>query len=197
MPLTLCAEHGFWSRQSPDQSWHAAADIPSAALGKIEAIFRQFVTNTPGALLERKSASIAWHYRAADREFGARQARELRMLLGAALSNQPFEVIEGNKVIEVRLRGISKALVATRLQMDVASNHVIVAIGDDRTDEDLFRALPASAITIAVGPRASGARFRVDDVRAVRHLLRQLAIDASDEHDSALALEPSSVVAGV
>jgi trehalose 6-phosphate synthase/phosphatase len=191
LPLALCAEHGFWSRQSPDDSWHAAADIPSAALAKIEAIFKQFVTHTPGALLERKSASIAWHYREADREFGARQAHELRMLLGGALSNQPFEVIEGDKVIEVRLRGISKALVANRLQ-DGSSTHVIVAIGDDRTDEDLFRALPASAITIAVGSRASGARFRVDDVRAVRHLLRLLAIDASHEQSSAVALEPNS-----
>ena len=31
------------------------------------------------------------------------------MLLGDALSNQPLEVLEGNKVIEVRLRGVSKA----------------------------------------------------------------------------------------
>ena len=195
LPLALCAEHGFWSRPSPQDSWHAAAEIPTGALRKIETIFDQFMKHTPGALVEMKSASIAWHYRGAGREFGRRQAHELRMLLGDALSNQPFEVLEGNKVIEVRLRGISKALVANRLQTDATSNHLVVAIGDDRTDEDLFRALPASSITIAVGNRAAGTRFRVDDFRAVRHLLRLLALDAGCAESSALALHVASEIA--
>ncbi len=179
LPVALCAEHGFWSRPSPDDPWRAAAEIPSAALRKIETIFQQFMRNTPGALVEVKSASIAWHYRRADREFGVRQAHELRMLLGDALSNQPFEVIEGSKVIEVRLRGVSKAFVANRLQTDGAGNQVVVAIGDDRTDEDLFRALPPSSITIAVGDRPIGARFRVGDYRAVRRLLQSLITNSS------------------
>jgi trehalose 6-phosphate synthase/phosphatase len=174
LPVALCAEHGFWFRPSPEDLWQAAAEIPSAALRKIETIFEQFMRNTPGALVEVKSASIAWHYRGADREFGARQAHELRMLLGDALSNQPFEVIEGSKVIEVRLRGVSKAFVVKRLQIDSAANEVVVAIGDDRTDEDLFRALPPSSITVAVGDRPVGARFRVGDYRAVRRLLQSL-----------------------
>ena len=38
------------------------------------------------------------------------------------------------------------------------------AIGDDRTDEDLFGALPTEAITIKVGPGDTKARFRVDGV---------------------------------
>jgi len=46
-----------------------------------------------------------------------------------------------------------------------------VAIGDDRTDEELFRALPAEAITVRVGCSADGARFRIDDHRSVRRLL--------------------------
>jgi hypothetical protein len=35
----------------------------------------------------------------------------------------------------------------------------VIAIGDDRTDEDLFHALPASSLTIAVGPRPSRTKF--------------------------------------
>jgi trehalose 6-phosphate synthase/phosphatase len=101
------------------------------------------------------------------------------MLLGDALSNQPFEVVEGKKVIEVRLRGVSKALVARRLLTDNDPEAVMVAFGDDRTDEDLFRALPPSSITVAVGNRPAGARFRIDDYRAVRRLLRTLGTKAS------------------
>jgi trehalose 6-phosphate synthase/phosphatase len=172
LPLVLWAEHGFWSRASPQQAWQAAATIPSEWLRKVQSIFNQFAADTPGAQVETKSASMAWHYRRADREFGARQAHELRMLLGDALSNHPLEVVEGKKVIEVRLRGVSKALVAGRLIAECGTDTVLVAIGDDHTDEDLFRALPASSLTIAVGSRPAGARFRVPDYRAVRRLLR-------------------------
>jgi trehalose 6-phosphate synthase/phosphatase len=70
---------------------------------------------SPGSLLEVKGASVAWHYRGAPREFGARQTHELRLLLGDVLSNQPLEVLEGKKVIEVRLRVVSKALMAQRV----------------------------------------------------------------------------------
>jgi trehalose 6-phosphate synthase/phosphatase len=49
-----------------------------------------------------------------------------------------------------------------------------VAIGDDRTDEDLFNVLPPEAISIRVGPGATRARFRLDGVATARQLLRSL-----------------------
>jgi trehalose-6-phosphatase len=51
----------------------------------------------------------------------------------------------------------------------------IMAIGDDRTDEDLFRARPASSATVVVGDRPSFARFRAADYREVRQILHSLA----------------------
>jgi trehalose 6-phosphate synthase/phosphatase len=55
----------------------------------------------------------------------------------------------------------------------------VVAIGDDRTDEDLFEALPPEAITIRVGPGPTRARFRLDGINAVRALLQALVTPAS------------------
>ena len=52
----------------------------------------------------------------------------------------------------------------------------LVAIGDDRTDEDLFAAVPPEAVAIHVGPRASRAAVRVPDVAAVRGFLRSLLV---------------------
>jgi trehalose 6-phosphate synthase/phosphatase len=174
LPVSLWAEHGFWHRPPSSQRWHAAADVGPMWIERIKPIFEQFAASTPGSHVETKSASIAWHYRRAQREFGARQAHELRMLLGDALSNQPLEVIAGRKVIEVRLRGVSKALVAHRLHAEAVADCFVTAIGDDCTDEDLFRALPASSATVAVGGRPSCARFRVADHREVRRILREL-----------------------
>jgi trehalose 6-phosphate synthase/phosphatase len=173
LTVSLWAEHGFWHRPRLGDRWEAAADVSHEWIARIRPILDQFVATTPGSHIEEKSASIAWHYRNAQREFGVRQAHELRMLLGDALSNQPLEVLEGKKVIEVRLRGVSKALVARRLLTDGQSG-LVIAVGDDRTDEELFRALPPPTVTVAVGRGPTRARYRVEDFRAVRNALRLL-----------------------
>jgi trehalose 6-phosphate synthase/phosphatase len=178
LPVVLWAEHGFWRRQAPGAAWEAAAVVDSRWLDRVHPILERFTSSTPGSLIELKSASVAWHYRQVPREFGHRQAHELRMLLADALSNQPLEVLEGKKVIEVRFRGISKAVVARPVPGDVPLDAAVVAFGDDRTDEDLFVALPESSITVAVGQRLGGARYEVRDHRAVRRLLRELLTGA-------------------
>jgi trehalose 6-phosphate synthase/phosphatase len=172
LSLTLWAEHGFWHRSAPGEAWDAAARVAPDWMNRIRPILEQFSSNTPGSHVEAKSASLAWHYRRAEREFGARQAHKLRLLLGNTLSNQAFDVLEGKKVIEVRLRGVSKALVAQRVRAETGPDDQLVAIGDDRTDEDLFRALPSSSATIAVGNRPTCAKYRVANYRAVRDVLR-------------------------
>ena len=177
LAVSLWAEHGFWHRPRRSGGWRAAMTVSPDWAKRVKPILDQFAANTPGAHVEVKNASIAWHYREAPREFGARQAHELRMLLGDLLSNQPLDVLEGKKVVEVRFRGISKGLVSRHVIGEVGADTTIVAIGDDRTDEELFRALPASAVTIAVSRPCSAARFRVDDYRAVRTILRELLAD--------------------
>ena len=148
--------------------------VASDWMARVRPILDQFAVNTPGAHVEVKTASMAWHYRAAARDFGIRQAHELRLLLGDLLSNQPLEVLEGKKVIEVRVRGVSKGLVPQRIHAEAGSSGVLVAIGDDRTDDDLFRALPPGGVSVAVGHSSTAARFRVNDHRSVRRLLLSL-----------------------
>jgi trehalose 6-phosphate synthase/phosphatase len=178
LPIPLWAEHGFWFRARPAETWRPAMHVAADWVARIRPILDQFTASTPGSRLELKTAAIAWHFRGAQRDFGARQAHELRMLLGDALSNQPLEVLEGKKVIEVRFRGISKAVVADQGEPH-GTDRITIAFGDDRTDQDLFRALPPSSITVAVGQRLIGARYRVDGYRAVRQILRGMIADAT------------------
>ena len=174
LPVALWAEHGFWHRPAAGDAWRAARPAINAWMERVLSILEQFTVSTPGARIETKDASLAWHYRQADPEFGARQAHELRMLLGDALSNQPLEVLEGKKVIEIRRRGVGKGSVADRLRHD--DHDVIVAIGDDQTDEELFAALPSSAITIAAGSAPTIAKYRLADYNAVRELLWAMVV---------------------
>jgi trehalose 6-phosphate synthase/phosphatase len=174
LPIALWAEHGFWHRPAGGERWQPVFAVPHRWSDRVGRILEQFAGATPGAWVERKTASLGWHYRVVEPEFGARQAHELRMLLDDALSNQPLEVLEGHKIIEVRLRGVSKAIVGQRLVQAGVPPSSIVAFGDDRTDEELFGALPPDSITIAVGRRLAGARFTVEDHQAVRAVLTKL-----------------------
>jgi trehalose 6-phosphate synthase/phosphatase len=183
LPLALWAEHGLWHRSDPGVAWQRTSDALPDLMARLTPILEQFVASTPGSHVEVKSASMAWHYRRAEREFGTRQARELRLLLTELLRNQPFEMLQGKRVVEVRARGVSKALVARAVRLESDPLTLVVAVGDDRTDEELFRALPASSITVAVGARPSRARFHLEDYQAVRRLLRALLAGSPPQQD--------------
>jgi trehalose 6-phosphate synthase/phosphatase len=174
LPIALWAEQGLWHRGPQSDVWIPAMPVPPEWMARVKPILDQLAASTPGALVEMKTASMAWHYHAAPRDFGARQAHELRLLLGDLLSNQPIEVLERRKVIEVRMRGASQALVSERLHAEAGADDVLVVIGNGRSDHDLFRALPADVVSVSVGDPAGAARFRVHDHHAVRRLLRSL-----------------------
>jgi trehalose 6-phosphate synthase/phosphatase len=144
---------------------------------RVAPILSQIAASTPGSFVERKSVSMAWHYRLSEPSLAARQILSLRARLEDGLRDVPFDVLEGKKVVEVRLPGVSKALVAERIAADISPETSIVAIGDDRTDEELFCALPQSSVTVAVGNQRSSAKYRLGDYRAVRRLLRAVRED--------------------
>ncbi|MGI9039576.1 MAG: bifunctional alpha,alpha-trehalose-phosphate synthase (UDP-forming)/trehalose-phosphatase [Gemmatimonadales bacterium] len=174
LPVWLHAEHGFWSRRPDGREWIPAGEVGGAWREPVLAILRDITARTPGSLIEIKAVALAWHYRLADRETGARRANELQLHLNQLLSNQPVEILQGHKVIEIRPHGINKGTVVPPLSAERLANSTILAIGDDRTDEDLFAALPPEAITVRVGPGTTRARFRLDGVAAVRALLHSL-----------------------
>jgi len=121
---------------------------------------------------------VAWHFRSADPEYGATQAKELMLHLQTLLSNVPVEILPGDKVIEVRPHGIHKGRAVAAATARAGKDALVVALGDDRTDEDLFAALPEGSVAVHVGPAPSRAPLRVRDVRSARALLEQIASGA-------------------
>jgi trehalose 6-phosphate synthase/phosphatase len=170
LPIGLHAEHGLWSRGPRVTEWISRGEAPAEWRDRVRGIFEQFAVRTPGSLVEEKTGSIAWHYRMADPEFGVQQASELRLHLAALLRQSPFEVLVGEKVIEVRPRGVSKGAIVRELPND----SLIVALGDDRTDEELFAALPEGGLAVHVGPSPSRAELRLAGVIEARRLLEAL-----------------------
>jgi trehalose 6-phosphate synthase/phosphatase len=83
-------------------------------------------------------------------------------------------VIEGHKVIEVRQTAVDKGTVVREVAAQAPPGGLLVAIGDDRTDEDMFAALPPGGVAIRVGAGDSSAPYRLDSPTAVRALLGAL-----------------------
>lgn len=174
LSVGLHAEHGYWSRFAPDLPWTSAGKAPPDWKEKILPIFETFVSRTPGTLIEEKSAGVTWHYRMANPEHAARQARDLLLLLTDVISNLPVEILRGDKIIEVREHGVNKGNVLRRL-LELHPGALVVAVGDDRTDEDMFDAAPSDAVTVLVGWRTSSARYQLAGVADVREFLAEVA----------------------
>jgi trehalose 6-phosphate synthase/phosphatase len=175
LDVTLHAEHGLWSRRAPDGEWRSRLTAESAWREPVRAVLERFAARTPGALVEEKSVGFAWHWRRADPQFGRWQANELRAHLVELLAGMNAEVLEGHAVLEVRPQGIHKGLVAREAAAESPPGTVFVAFGDDRTDDDLFAALPADGIAVAVGARPRRASVRLSGWEQVRGVLEAIA----------------------
>jgi trehalose 6-phosphate synthase/phosphatase len=139
----------------------------------IRPLLESFVDNTPGTFIEEKDFSLVWHFRKAEPEQGEGRALALKEELLNLIGNQNIEIMEGNKVIEVKNGGINKGFAANKFLLTHPADF-IMAIGDDWTDEFMFKELPQTAITIKVGIKRTNANFKVESVANVRAFLRNL-----------------------
>jgi trehalose 6-phosphate synthase/phosphatase len=148
-----------------------------------------YVDRLPGAFIEEKELTLAWHYRQADVDLGPLRAKELAAHLMSLTETSDLKVVEGNKVIEVRPSEFSKGVAC---QGFLARGYdFILAVGDDTTDEDLFRVLPETAWSIRVGLRQSRARFNVYNQAQIRELLDALAGASLERHRTRLRTDRS------
>jgi trehalose 6-phosphate synthase/phosphatase len=182
----LAAEHGALVRP-PGQGWRPLrAGADPGWKERVRPLLEQFSRSAPGSFVEEKELSLGWHYRLADPEFGAWLANELVSTLDQLLAGTELSVLRGRKVVEVHFAWANKGEVAASLRHGPSRHRFILAIGDDRTDEDMFTRLPASAWTIHVGRGTTSARFSVRDPGFVLGLLGLLA-----DTGSGVALVPA------
>jgi trehalose 6-phosphate synthase/phosphatase len=170
--IALHAEHGLWSRK-PGTGWTRRFTASRSWKPAAREMLEGFARHVPGSFIEEKSAGLVWHYRAAEAP-AVDLAKELRLHLIELLGSSPVDILAGDMTLEVRAAGINKGIVVEAALAD-RPDALVVAIGDDRTDEDLFGALPEDSVSIGVGSRPTSAKWRLKDWRGVRRVLRALA----------------------
>ena len=173
LPISMIAEHGVWLR-SRNSDWRILKTMTNDWKERVRPILQLFVDRLPGALLEEKEYSLAWHYRRADPDQASLRAKELLDDLTGYTRNIDVQVFEGNKVIEVRNSGINKGT-AVLEWLSTQTLEFILGIGDDWTDEDMFRVLPPTAFSARVGVANTVARFYLGNHNAVRRMLYELS----------------------
>ena len=178
-PVYYAGLHGM-EIDGPDSSF----EVPQLAARRdlLQEIARSVAAEIAplrGAFLENKELSWALHVRAAAPADRERAERTFWSLASPALDAGTVRLQRGECVFELlpdipwnkgdAVRWIEAD--ATR-RLGVAARPVY--LGDDRTDEPAFDAVGARGVTVAVGRRPSGARFRLPDPAAVERLLIQL-----------------------
>jgi len=167
--LAFIAEHGVWNK-NPGEEWKMNSQIDKEWMEIIEPVLQNFVDRTPRSFIEYKNYSLVWHYRDSGDEMGQQRAWELKDDLKNYIANLNLEIMDGDKVIEIKNAGINKGMAALD-KIGNAEYDFIFAIGDDWTDEYTFNSLPDNAFTIKVGTKSTTAKYYIKDVNEVRQLL--------------------------
>jgi trehalose 6-phosphate synthase/phosphatase len=172
LPLTLVAEHGSWVKQ--DGAWSQQQLSFQAYKDALLPVLERYTERTPGAEIEVKNFALVWHYRKVPPELAFDRTSHLRHELNTMIDSTEVGVFSGQKILEIKPRGIHKGTVADELLASSEADFILCA-GDDYTDEDMFKILPESAYTIKVGQDDTHARYQVQSVDHMHRLLRALA----------------------
>lgn len=161
LPIHLIAEHGAKCKLK-NGDWNKEVQTHSEWQEKVHNIMTMYVRRCPNSFIEEKEFSTVWHYRNADADHGKLKAKELMCELNENINKRHLQVTMGNKIVEVRNRGIDKGT-AIRKILSGHDYDFIFAVGDDKTDEDMFKTLVGkpNCFTIKVGPNASYAQYNL------------------------------------
>lgn len=181
LQLPIAGAHGTQRRRA--DGFVETVD-PASVLGaeEIAHAVQPLIVAHPGLLLETKEGAVALHYR---------QSPELETAARIAMQEaihgvSDFELVEGNKVIEARPRGVSKGeALRAFMREEPFFGRTPIFIGDDVTDEDGFiAAQDLGGIGIKLGDGETAARMRIADVASVHALIRGLGDIAARDREA-------------
>lgn len=170
--ISLVAEHGAWTKI--DGNWQQTNASFKAQKQLLRPLLRQYVDRTPGAAVEEKDFSLVWHYRDVPTELAYIRTVNLKHELQPIIKDSDIGMYDGNKIVEIKLKNITKGFAVDTILKATPADFVL-CIGDDYTDEDMFRALPDDAYTINVGNDDTKARHQMPTVRSVLDFLNRLS----------------------
>lgn len=172
--MIVISNHGFQINNKKKVWIHPKAEKTISSLKNIYRLLKEEINSFKSALIENKKLTLTVHY------------RNVKNNLIHGLKKKVFDIVDdyngkirkttGKKVIEVKpdINWDKGKAVLKILRTVNARDHKtnIIYIGDDNTDEDVFRILDKNTITIHVGKkRKSYAQYYIKNVRETQKFL--------------------------
>ncbi len=176
----FAGNHGLELRGARLDWTHRAAFTARPNLERLIEQISPFVEKFAGVELEDKRASLTLHYRRMDPS----ELPKLRTMIESLDLSENVRMHEGKMVFEFRPRvewnkGFAIRRILRRIDL---SDDAVVFLGDDATDEDVFRELGPAAITVHIGSAStpSCARLNAHDPADAVHFLAAVALILGD-----------------
>ena len=191
--LGLSAEHGFIYKSKGQDNWKYIVDSFDRDWRKsCVNIIEPYTQRCEGSFLEIKEFSVVWQYSECDQELGKAFASVITSELQVALKNKDVKILNGKGFVEVIALGINKGyfvsyIIRERIRQKKAPDFIL-CIGDDASDEKMFRFLKskqkeiksfnqkAKLIGITVGKKPSEADYYVNNPKDVQELINKLTL---------------------
>lgn len=158
LDLDFAAEHGMFYKENG--RWHENMQKKMEWDDEIIDILQHTIDKTPRSHLERKDTSLVWHYRKVDVWLAELRTQQLVNALIGPCSRLNLQIVPGNKIVEIKSPDFNKGSEVLR-RLAQKDYDFVLAIGDDTTDEDMFRVLPPGGVSIKVGNFSPTAKYRI------------------------------------
>lgn len=172
--VNLVAEHGAYVFERENGWVSKVTSNIEVWYPEVLRVMQDYADRVPMSFVEQKMSSIVWHYRESPKKFAEFQANKLDEELQVAFANQPVVVSAGASIIEARATECNKGNFVKGLAESKGEQSLIICLGDDRTDEDMFRALGPGGLTIKVGLGDTIANYQLADQTEVFKFLNNL-----------------------
>jgi trehalose-phosphatase len=171
------AVHGFFLRSPEGRTFSLLTPVEKKRMARAARALSRTLGSLPGIVIEEKQASVAVHYRRAS--FSSRRAA-WRAVSQALRAEPSFHLLRGKKVWEILANAQVDKWTAIRFALDrerkrrAGGRWLVIYLGDDATDERVFRRM--RGISIAVEKhRRTAARYFVRSPAEAQRFLTQCA----------------------
>jgi trehalose 6-phosphate synthase/phosphatase len=170
LPIGIIAEHGAMIKETGQ--WEKLLGEDSEWKSETTAVFLKILKDFPNTYIEEKDFSTSWHFTKLDSGTANNILIRLKEALQPIADRNNLKMIDGKTTFELISKKINKGSAALYL-IEKYCFDFILAMGDDRTDEDMFEALAdnQNAYTIKIGNGNSAAKFKLKDVQKANQFL--------------------------
>lgn len=174
LPIVLVAEHGGFFKEYRGR-WIPL--FPSSVLWKSRVLpsFHELSRQYRGSLVEEKYFSVCWHYGFTKGGIGAREVQKILSTFHAIPNNNEFTIYHEKSIIDFRTTGIDKGKFAEQWVGGQSPFDFILAMGDSKTDEDLFEAIGTDFFTVKIGKvHQTSARYCISNQKDIESFFTDL-----------------------